>query len=45
MESFKKILMAIALSGPNVGFGYFVEWSHMPGVPVFVSDWKVQRAN
>ncbi|MGY2987750.1 hypothetical protein [Bradyrhizobium sp. USDA 4508] len=33
-----------SMSAPNVGIGYFVEWSHMPGVPVFVTDWKIQRA-
>ncbi|WP_028164140.1 hypothetical protein [Bradyrhizobium elkanii] len=34
-----------SISHPDVGLGYFVEWSHLPGVPVFVVDWKIGRAS
>jgi hypothetical protein len=34
-----------SMSHPDVGLGYFVEWTHMRGVPVFVVDWKIGRAS
>jgi len=24
--------------------GYFIEWDTFPGMPVFVADWKIDRA-
>jgi hypothetical protein len=31
--------------GHENGYGYFVEWDDLPGVPVFTASWRLRRVD